>query len=104
MMFDVPSNAFEPIATVAKRKISPRRTIPKPKRVRRAPASRIDVTRAEFNRMIDTLNERNVVLNALRDALHELQRASDVQFKRIAQIQAELDEVRRVWEKMKLPT
>jgi len=45
---------------------------------------RIDVTRAEFNRVIDLLNERGQILNDLR---HN----QDVQFRRIAQLQAELD-------------
>jgi hypothetical protein len=64
--------------------------------------SRRDVTRGEYNRIIDILNERNAILNGLRDGLSSLQQASDVQFKRIAQIQAELDAIRRAWEKMKL--
>jgi hypothetical protein len=76
---------------------------------------RRDVTRGEYNRIIDTLNERNAVLNALRNVVNELRRQLEieakrndrfesavdqlkqdaaVQFKRIAQIQAELDMVR----------
>jgi len=55
------------------------------KRARRIPRmQRIDVTRAEFNRVIDLLNERGQILNDLR---HN----QDVQFRRIAQLQAELD-------------
>jgi hypothetical protein len=62
----------------------------------------MDVTRAEFNRIIDILNERNVILNALREGRERLEHASEVQFHRIAQIQAELDEIKRAWQKMKL--
>jgi hypothetical protein len=57
------------------------------KKVTRVPKSRrVDVTRAEFDRVLDLLNERGKVLNDLREN-HEMQ------FKRIAQIQAELDRV-----------
>jgi hypothetical protein len=63
---------------------------------RRIPRTqRIDVTRAEFNRVIDLLNERGQILNDLR---HN----QEVQFKRIAQIQAELDQVKRAWDRVKL--
>jgi len=55
----------------------------------------VDVTRGEFNRIIDVLNERNVILNRLREAVDELLRITDVQFKRIAQMQAELDDLGR---------
>jgi hypothetical protein len=48
----------------------------------------MDVTRAEFNRVIDILNERGKVLIAL-------QQNQEIQFKRMAQMQAELDEVHR---------
>jgi hypothetical protein len=73
------------------------------------------VTRGEYNRVIDILNERNAILDALRKVVNELRRQldietkrndrfesaveqlkrdSEVQFKRVAQIQAELDIVR----------
>jgi hypothetical protein len=68
------------------------------KRAKRIPlGSRVDVTRAEFNRVIEILNERGAILNDLRHN-HE------IQFKRIAQIQAELDEIKRALERVKLPT
>ena len=60
------------------------------------------MTRAEYNRIIDILNERNEILNALRASAEELRRDRDVQFKRIAQLQAELDDVKRASEKKKL--
>ena len=47
-------------------------------------AQRLDVTRAEFNRAIDILNERGQIISDVRRDL-------DVQFKRIAQLQAEVD-------------
>ena len=53
---------------------------------------RIDVTRAEFNRVIAILNERGAIINGLRDN-------QEMQFKRIAQLQAELDLLRRAWER-----
>jgi hypothetical protein len=73
--------------TQGKRRIKQAPSIPK--------AQRIDVTRAEFNRVIDMLNERGTILNDLR---HN----QDLQFQRIAQIQAQLDEIKRAWERMKV--
>ncbi len=55
----------------------------------------MDVTRAEFNRVIDLLNERGDILNSLR---HN----QDVQFHRIAQLQAELDQIKRAWERVNM--
>jgi hypothetical protein len=58
---------------------------PAVKRVSPIPKSRrIDVTRAEFDRVIDLVNERGRILN-------NLQENQEIQFKRIAQMQAELD-------------
>jgi len=68
----------------------------KPRRVGRAkqiPVSRrVDVTREEFNRVIAILNERGEIINGLR---HN----QDVQFQRLAQLQAELDLLRRAFDK-----
>jgi hypothetical protein len=59
------------------------------RKARRTPkGTRRPVTRAEFDRVIDILNERGQILNDIRRSL-------DIQFKRIAQIQVELDAVRR---------
>jgi hypothetical protein len=64
-------------------------------RIKRIPVgSRIDVTRAEFNRVIALLNERGEILNDLR---HN----QEVQFQRLAQVQAEVDLIRRALEKMR---
>lgn len=80
---------------MAKRAERHRRKIPRAKRVPRSPLTRVDVTRGEFNRIIDILNERNVILNALRDAITGIQQTCDVQFKRMAQMQAELDATKK---------
>jgi hypothetical protein len=68
---------------------------PKRPRTRKAPRPRalqskhVGVTREESARLIATLNERAKFMDALR---HDL----DIQFKRIAHIQAELDDLRRL--------
>jgi hypothetical protein len=55
------------------------------KKVAHIPKSRrIDVTRGEFDRLVDLLNERGRILNDLRENQH-------IQFTRMAQMQAELD-------------
>jgi hypothetical protein len=75
------------------------RRIRKARRLAEVPLSRTDVTRGEYNRIIDILNERAVILNEFRDAISELKRERDVQFKRIAQMQADLDAVKRAAQK-----
>jgi hypothetical protein len=69
---------------------------PKPRRVGRARVipltKRMDVTRAEFNRVIAILNERGNIIN---DLTHN----QEMQFRRLAQLQAELDLIRRGWER-----
>ena len=70
----------------------------RPRRVRPFPripvGSRVDVTRAEFNRVIDLLNARGEILNDLR---HN----QDVQFRRLAQLQADVDLLERALEKFR---
>jgi hypothetical protein len=62
------------------------------RKARRTPkGTRRPVSRAEFDRVIDILNERGAILNDIRRSL-------DIQFKRIAQIQVELDAMRRAHE------
>jgi hypothetical protein len=73
-------------------------SIPKAKRLKRL--SRVDVTRAEYNAIIDVLNERNVILNALRQAIQRLEQSDEVQLHRTGQIQMELDLVKRALEKL----
>jgi hypothetical protein len=62
-----------------------------PRRVRKAPrvpkAKRVDVTRAEFDRVIAILNERATILDDLR---HNL----EIQFRRIAAMQLEIDRLK----------
>jgi len=73
----------------ASRKRRPQTTVPKiPK------GQRVDVTRAEFNRAIDIINERGQLISDLRRDL-------DVQFKRIAQLQAEVDALTRHFDRLK---
>lgn len=52
----------------------------------------MDVTRDEFNRVVDTLNSLGHLMNDVR---HD----QDVQFKRIAQLQAEIDQLRTLRER-----
>jgi hypothetical protein len=62
------------------------------RRAKRIPKGRrIDVSRAEFDKVIDILNERADIMNGLRKDL-------DIQFQRIAQIQVELDVLRQMLE------
>ena len=73
-------------------KSKPRVKVPS---VRRLPASkRTDVTREEYNQLVDILNRRGEIIEGIRREL-------ETQFKRMAQIQTELDEVRRAWVKTK---
>lgn len=67
----------------------------KARRLPRSPLSRKDVTRGEYNRIIDLLNQRTAILNEFRDVITGLEHASDIQFRRIAQLQADLDAIRR---------
>jgi ABC-type transporter Mla subunit MlaD len=60
---------------------APRRRLSRIPKGRRA-----DVVRIEFNQLIDQLNDRGELLNAV---VHEQQ----IQLQRIAQLQAELDRV-----------
>lgn len=80
--------------TILRRKSKPH---DKPRRVSSAKAiplpKRVDVRREEFNRVIALLNERGEILNDLR---HN----QDVQFRRLAQLQAELDLLKREIERI----
>ena len=76
-----------------------RRQIPKARRIPRPPGKRIDVTRGEYNVIIDILNERNIIRNRLREAVERLEQAGAVQFTRIAQIQADVDRLKRAIQK-----
>jgi DNA-directed RNA polymerase subunit L len=81
---------------MAKRKNSSARRIPKARVIPRSRLSRVDVKRGEYNALVDILNERNTILNALREAIERLERASATQFTRIAQLQADVDELKKL--------
>jgi hypothetical protein len=61
----------------------------KPRRLPRIPkARRLEITREEFDHVIDLLNQRGEVVDRVCRDL-------DVQFKRIAQLQEEVDRLKR---------
>jgi hypothetical protein len=65
------------------------------KRLKRIPKlQRTDVTRGEFNALVDRLNERSQIID---DAHMAILKNLEIQFKRIAEIQAELDKIRSAW-------
>ena len=71
------------------------------RKVRPVPKSRrIDVTRAEFDRVIDLLNERGAIINEIREHVERNTRDLEVQFTRLAQIQADLDLLKRMLAKL----
>jgi hypothetical protein len=51
-------------------------------------ARRFDVSRDEFNHVIDLLNQRGEIVD-------EMRRDLEIQFKRIAQLQQEVDRLKR---------
>jgi len=72
-------------------------------RIPRIPKARqTGVSRDEFNRVIEMLNQRGKVLEEYGNALTTIRRDLDVQFRRIAQLQAELDQIKQAWAKMAL--
>jgi hypothetical protein len=67
--------------------------MPRPKHYKlpRIPkAKRRGVTRAEYNGLVELLNERGQMIASINKTL-------DLQFQRIAQLQAELDHIRMAW-------
>jgi hypothetical protein len=80
---------------MAKRRSGRPARVAKARSVRSSP-HRVVVTRAEYNGIIDILNERSAVLNAIREAIERLERADEVQLARTAQLQVELDLIKRV--------
>jgi hypothetical protein len=62
----------------------------------RIPKSRrFDVSRTEFNHVIDLLNKRGEILQEYRESLDRMRRDLDIQFKRIAQMQLEIDQLKK---------
>ena len=64
------------------------------------------VTRAEYDALVTLLNHRGRIVNAIRNQLHDMfreiasqveknRRALEIQFERIAQIQQELDHLKK---------
>jgi hypothetical protein len=68
-----------------------RRLTPIPK------AKRRDVTRGEYNGLIETLNERGRIIDEIHHSLQTINKNLDLQFRRMAQMQAELDGIRAAW-------
>jgi hypothetical protein len=54
------------------------------------------VTRAEFDRVIDLLNERGAIVNDILKHVERNTRELEVQFTRLAEIQADLDSLKRM--------
>jgi hypothetical protein len=71
---------------------TPKRSRPK-KTPHLSKAKRTHVSRDEYNYVIDLLNERGRIIDGINRTL-------EIQFQRMAQMQAELDEV-RAWTRMK---
>jgi hypothetical protein len=66
----------------------------RPVRLKRIPIKkRRDVRREEFDHLIELINQRGDIINGIR---HDL----DIQFKRMAQIQGEIDEIRLVLQRL----
>jgi hypothetical protein len=66
--------------------------IPRPRVPR---AKRTDVTREEFDRLLKLLNERS-------DFIDRNRRDLDIQFTRLADLQADVDEIKRLLKKLAL--
>ena len=71
-------------------------------RIRFRKASAINVTRAEFDAVIELLNKRGEIINALHQACRDLgsqveknRQTLEIQFTRIAQLQVEIDALKR---------
>ena len=62
---------------------------------------RTAVPRDEYNRLIDTLNERGELLRRLLQDHEHLLKEQQIQFQRIAQVQAELDLIKKQWARLK---
>jgi hypothetical protein len=70
---------------------------PMSRRSRKVPrlpkARRVDVTREEFNHVVELINQRSEIIESHGKEL-------DIQFRRIGQLQAALDEVKRILQKL----
>jgi hypothetical protein len=75
------------------------------KRLRKATripkSQRMDITRSQLDRCIEILNRRTDIINEILRQVEANTRAIDVQFTRMAQMQADIDLIRRAWTKRK---
>jgi ABC-type transporter Mla subunit MlaD len=75
-----------------------------PRPIRRAPkipkSRRNDVTRAEFDRVIDLLNQRGKIINDILQQVEKNTHNAEVEFARFAQVQADLDQIKRTLAKL----
>ena len=65
-------------------------------------ARRFDVTRDEFNRAIEILNLRSDIIAEQGEQIRQLQHDAEIQFKRIAQLQQEIESLKRIMAKLTL--
>jgi hypothetical protein len=74
------------------------------KRVPRVPRKMLRTAdlKARMDELVKLLNERAEFIDALRRDLDAVRHDTDLQFKRTAQVQADIDLVKRTWEKSKL--
>jgi hypothetical protein len=69
------------------------RRLPRVPQPRKPGRRRDDVSRAEFNDVLVLLRERGEIITRLR---HDL----DIQFRRIADLQGELDRIKHAWQRV----
>lgn len=67
-----------------------------------AKSRRVDVTRGEFNHVVDLLNQRGLIMNEVALQVEKNARNLELQFTRLAQIQADLDLITRTLAKRSL--
>jgi len=72
-----------------------RRKIPRIPKARHA-----DVTRDEFNRAVEMLNQRSAIIEEHAAMLVGVRHDLDVQFKRIAQLQQEIETLKKMLERL----
>ena len=72
-------------------------TVRKRRKFTRIPkARRADVSRGEFNRVVEIVNRHTSLHEDRAERIAALHRDLEIQFKRIAQLQQELDDVKRM--------
>ena len=86
---------------MATRKDSARRQLPTPKDIERYRVKRMNPSSEEYHRLLEMMDERAEIINELREAIYALRRVTEVQFTRMAQMQMDLDGIKRAWERDK---